>query len=227
MATSAVASSFATGGAARTKAQFVKKTSRRAPTRTRTTRTTTTTRAAVSDPAVGAARVPVERTTDAVFTDTLSEGVQVVRCVCQERLKFEVEYGMQRGTTDNSYIVKGADSTALLDLPDKSFAPAFAEVIDSGSVDFIVLGHLSPKRVDALAALLMARPAGAPAVEVCCSNPAAQVIYAALKPGTPASSEGLMEAWKGPDGLRARLRTVRTGDELDLGGRVLSFTAVG
>jgi hypothetical protein len=38
------------------------------------------------------------------------------------------------------------------------------------------------------------------AEEVCCSNPAAQVIYAALKPGTPASSEALAEAWKGPDG---------------------------
>jgi flavorubredoxin len=78
--------------------------------------------------------------------------------------------------------------------------------------------------VDALAALLDARPASSPAVEVWCSNPAAQVIYAALKPGTPASSDALAAAWK-RGGLRARLRTIKSGDGLDLGGnRVLSFT---
>jgi len=47
----------------------------------------------------------------------------------------------------------------------------------------------------------------------------------------PAASKALIAAWKGPKsktnptGLRARLRTVKSGDELDLGGgRVLSFT---
>ena len=221
MATSAATSVFAKGAAA------LRGSTRRPRTRRHSSRSAssrTFTRAVVSDPEV--ARVPVDRSTDAVRVDALSDGVQMVRCVCPERLKFEVEYGMQRGTTDNSYIVKGDGAVALLDLPDKSFAPAFAEVIACGEIDYIVLGHLSPKRVDALAAVLMARPDGSPAVEVCCSNPAAQVIYAALKPGTPASSEALAAAWKGPNGLRARLRTLRTGDELDLGGgRVLSFTA--
>ena len=83
----------------------------------------------------------------------------------------------------------------------------------------------------------LARPLGAPAVEVWCSNPAAQLIYAALKAEleagvpNPAASAPLIAAWKGPKsstnptGLRARLRTLRSGDELDLGGgRVLSFT---
>ena len=183
-------------------------------------------RAAVTDPPASSVAAPAPRTTDQIYTDALAPGVDVVRCVCKERLKFEVEYGMQRGSTDNSYIVKGADKTALLDLPDKSFASVFAGAIDCGAVDYIVLGHLSPKRVDALATVLEARPADAPAVEVWCSNPAAQVIYAALKPGTPASSEALTKAWKGPEGLRARLRTVKTGEELPLGGaRRLRFTA--
>ena len=39
-----------------------------------------------------------------VFEDELAEGVQMVRCVNPERLKFEVEYGMNRG---------GAEYTAL------------------------------------------------------------------------------------------------------------------
>ena len=115
---------------------------------------------------------------------------------------------MQRGSTDNSYIVKGDDAVALLDLPDKSFAQAFAASVDCGALDYIVLGHLSPKRLDALAAVVNARPADAPALEVWCSNPAAQVIYAALKPDTPASNDALTAAWKSSSGLRARLRTI-------------------
>jgi hypothetical protein len=30
----------------------------------------------------------------------------MLRGVCNERLKFEIEYGLKRGTTDNSYIVR-------------------------------------------------------------------------------------------------------------------------
>jgi flavorubredoxin/flavin reductase (DIM6/NTAB) family NADH-FMN oxidoreductase RutF len=216
MASAAAASSFATGAAPVSRA--------RGRVRARAARAARV-RAAVSEPTTPDASVsaPAPRTTDQVFVDALAPGVSSVRCVCRERLKFEVEYGMQRGSTDNSYVVVGERATALLDLPDKSFAQAFADTIDCASLDFIVLGHLSPKRLDSLAAVLEARPADAPALEVWCSNPAAQVIYQALKPGTPASNEALTGAWKGEKGLRARLRTVRTGDSLDLGGRGLDF----
>ena len=216
MASAAAASSFATGVAPVSRA--------RGHVRARAVRAVRV-RAAVSEPSTPDASVsaPAPRTTDQVFVDALAPGVSSVRCVCRERLKFEVEYGMQRGSTDNSYIIVGERSTALLDLPDKSFAQAFAKTVDCANVDFVVLGHLSPKRLDSLAALLEARPADAPALEVWCSNPAAQVIYQALKPGTPASNEALTGAWKGANGLRARLRTVRTGDALDLGGRSLDF----
>jgi flavorubredoxin/flavin reductase (DIM6/NTAB) family NADH-FMN oxidoreductase RutF len=218
MAFAAAASSFAAGAAriqGRTNGERSRK-GRRA-----------TIRAAVSEPSTpppSPLDPPPPRTTDQVFTDSLADGVSIVRCVCRERLKFEVEYGMQRGSTDNSYIIEGHDAVALLDLPDKSFAQAFAASVDCGAIDFVVLGHLSPKRLDALAAVLNARPADAPALEVWCSNPAAQVIYAALKPGTPASNDALAAAWKSSSGLRARLRTVRAGDQLDLGGRTLDFT---
>ena len=67
-----------------------------------------------------------------------------------------------------------------------------------------------------------ARPADAPALEVWCSNPAAQVIYAALKPDTPASNDALTAAWKSSSGLRARLNKFGR-DQLDLGGRTLDF----
>lgn len=33
------------------------------------------------------------------------DGVICLRNVCNQRLKFEVEYGLKRGTTDNTYVV--------------------------------------------------------------------------------------------------------------------------
>ena len=176
-------------------------------------------RAAVSEPSTPDASVsaPAPRTTDQVFVDALAPGVSSVRCVCRERLKFEVEYGMQRGSTDNSYIIVGERSTALLDLPDKSFAQAFAKTADCANADYVVLGHLSPKRLDSLAALLEARPADRPRWSVVLEPrraghlPGAQAGHARVQ-------RGARGAWKGANGLRARLRTVRTGDALDLGG---------
>ena len=222
----AASSSFSLGAASRLTATAGKRAKPRASPRARPAATRAVSTEQETEQSTARAPTGDAKSASQVHISALADGVQIVRCVCQERLKFEVEYGMQRGSTDNSYIVKGDDKTALLDLPDKSFASVFAGAIDCGAVDYIVLGHLSPKRVDALATVLDARPADAPAVEVWCSNPAAQVIYAALKPGTPASSEALTKAWKGPEGLRARLRTVKTGEELPLGGaRRLRFTA--
>ena len=163
---SAVASAFATGVAApralaKNKAAGAATTKRRPSRRGRVAA-----RAAVAEPADANAREEDTAKT-AVATlafkeiqkDVIAPGVESVRCVCRDRLKFEVEYGMARGSTDNSYVVTGGDKIALVDLPDKSYADAFSKAVDCGSIDYVVLGHLSPKRVDALAALLDARPA--------------------------------------------------------------------
>ena len=44
--------------------------------------------------------------TEGVEAVRLSKRVTVLRGICNERLKFEIEYGLKRGTTDNSYIVQ-------------------------------------------------------------------------------------------------------------------------
>lgn len=54
-----------------------------------------------------------------------------VRCSSNERLKFEVEYGLKRGTTENSYVVKGQtrESTVLIDVPNQAFATSYRREI--------------------------------------------------------------------------------------------------
>eukprot|EP00250_Pteridium_aquilinum_P010849 c19673_g1_i1 orf=167-2293(+) len=130
-----------------------------------------------------------------------------------DRLKFEVEYGLKRGTTDNSYIIKATD-TALIDVPDENFKDLFLEtlekVVDLGALKHVVLGHISPKRVKNLIGLLEQLDGKGLHVQVHCSNPAAQLLSSSL-----------------PESLRektCKLRIVRSGDHLDLGeGHKLEF----
>lgn len=43
---------------------------------------------------------------DSVTTHEVVSGVHLVRGNCASRLKYEVEYNLKRGTTDNTYILK-------------------------------------------------------------------------------------------------------------------------
>ena len=36
----------------------------------------------------------------------ISKSVTLLRGICNERLKIDIEYGLKRGTTDNSYLVR-------------------------------------------------------------------------------------------------------------------------
>lgn len=163
-------------------------------------------------------KAPVKKQSD-VRSVQVADGVTSLRCVVAERLKLEIEYSLDRGSSDNSYVVKGDKATALIDVPDDAFAESFAAALRRPAgpdFQFIVLAHFSPRRAAALAAVIAARAPNAPPVEIWCSNPAAQTLQALLRPG-PGGSEELQAAWKTAKGLRARLRTVRGGDVLPLG----------
>jgi flavorubredoxin/flavin reductase (DIM6/NTAB) family NADH-FMN oxidoreductase RutF len=95
-----------------------------------------------------------------------------------ERLKFEVEYALGRGTTANSYLIAG-DRTALLDPPGESFteiflnAPALAET----ALDVLILGHVNPNRAVTVKKLLERFPR----LQIVCSNPGAIALRTILE----------------------------------------------
>ncbi len=135
----------------------------------------------------------------------LSSDTFALRSRTWERLKFEIEYGLQRGTTANSYLIT-AEKTALIDLPGESFTAIFLETLqkrlDLGRLDYLILGHINPNRGTTLKALL----AIAPQITIVCSNPAALTL------------ETLLE------GEALSLRVIKTEETLDLGqGHVLEF----
>jgi flavorubredoxin/flavin reductase (DIM6/NTAB) family NADH-FMN oxidoreductase RutF len=96
-----------------------------------------------------------------------------------DRLKFEVEYSLQRGTTANSYIIQ-ADKTALFDPPGESFTQNYLESlqkrVDLTKLDYVILGHFNANRSVTIKALLEI----APQIVFVCTNPAAIGLRAAF-----------------------------------------------
>lgn len=96
----------------------------------------------------------------------------VLRSRTWDRLKFEIEYALQRGTTANSYVIQG-DKKALFDPPGESFTEMFLAALqqrfDVKKIEYVILGHINPNRAVTLKALLEI----APQITFVCSNPGA------------------------------------------------------
>jgi flavorubredoxin/flavin reductase (DIM6/NTAB) family NADH-FMN oxidoreductase RutF len=140
---------------------------------------------------------------------SIAAGTTVLRCRSWNRLRFEIEYALERGTTANSYLIQG-DRTALIDPPGESFQSIFLTALEQHinlyQLNYIVLGHINPNRVETLKVLLKRLPE----VTVVCSNPAALALKDLLPDVSP------------------RLRVIRGGDDsLDLGqGHRLQFELI-
>ncbi|MBD2652070.1 flavin reductase [Synechocystis sp. FACHB-383] len=132
----------------------------------------------------------------------------VFRSRTWDRLKFEIEYGLQRGTTANSYLIS-ADKTALFDPPGESFTDNFVgtliQRLDLNILDYVILGHVNANRSHTLKLLLSL----APQATIICSNPAAQNLEKLLADGD----------------VNNPIQVMKGNDRLDLGrGHELSFT---
>jgi flavorubredoxin/flavin reductase (DIM6/NTAB) family NADH-FMN oxidoreductase RutF len=135
----------------------------------------------------------------------LGINTKIFRSRTWERLKFEVEYALAKGTTANSYLISG-EQTALIDPPGESFSQIFLEELekhhDLSKLDYLILGHVNPNRMATLSILL----AKAPQVRIICSKPGANALKCAFSD------------WEN------KIQSVRSEDTLDLGqGHQLQF----
>jgi flavorubredoxin/flavin reductase (DIM6/NTAB) family NADH-FMN oxidoreductase RutF len=135
----------------------------------------------------------------------LGTNTKIFRSRTWDRLKFEVEYALAKGTTANSYLICG-ERTALIDPPGESFSQIFLEELqkhlDLSKLDYLILGHVNPNRTATLSLLLEK----VPQVTIICSKPGANAIKAAF-----------------PD-WENKIQSVRSEDTLDLGqGHQLQF----
>ena len=135
----------------------------------------------------------------------IGEDTKIIRSRTWARLKFEVEYSLQKGTTANSFFIEG-DKIALLDPPGESFTKNYLTIlkdrVNLKRLDYVILGHFNANRGATIKALLEI----APQITFVCSNPAALALRESLA------------------GQELNVTVVRGEDTLDLGfGHELQF----
>ncbi|MDX2213465.1 MAG: diflavin flavoprotein [Oculatellaceae cyanobacterium bins.114] len=132
----------------------------------------------------------------------------VLRSRTWDRLKFEVEYARQKGTTANSYLIQ-AEKNAVIDPPGESFTNIYLRELQQHvyfqKIHYVILGHVNPNRFATLKTLLEYAP---------------QATFVCSKPGAIA----LKAAFPNQD---LNIHVVRDDETLDLGnGHNLQFAFV-
>jgi flavorubredoxin/flavin reductase (DIM6/NTAB) family NADH-FMN oxidoreductase RutF len=155
----------------------------------------------------------------------------VLRSRTWERLKFEIEYARQKGTTANSYLIEG-ESTALIDPPGESFTDIFLEELGQQTyyqrLNYIILSHINPNRIATLKRLLEA----APYATIICSKPGVNTlrsVFANQSFDLPSPREDEANDLGIEFGTDRTLKVhiVRDEETLDLGnGHILQFRFV-
>jgi flavorubredoxin len=129
----------------------------------------------------------------------LEEGLLCLRGLSPTRLRFEVEYGLERGTTANSFLLSGGTTPdghaippVLVHPPGASFAEPYLEqltpLIPADAALKVVVGHVNPNRV----ALLRQLAARWPALMLVASNAGAKLLtelWSQQKPQKPSESD--------------------------------------
>lgn len=141
-----------------------------------------------------------------VQVSPIAEDITAFRSRTWDRLKFEVEYSLQHGTTENSFVIQG-EKMAIVDPPDASFTNIYIESLqqhlDLTRLDYVILGHFNADAHTTLKELLALNPT----LTFICSNLAAIAMREFFK-----------------DRELTNIAVVRGGDTLDLGnGHQLQF----
>jgi flavorubredoxin len=87
----------------------------------------------------------------------LEPGLVCLRGLSPKRLRFEVEYGLERGTCHNSFLFAGSPAV-LVHPPGEAFAAPFLgslrQLVPQDQALTVVLGDVNPNRVALLQQLL-------------------------------------------------------------------------
>lgn len=137
--------------------------------------------------------------------ETIAADTTAIRCLDWDRDRFDIEFGLQNGTTYNSYVIKGGENNALIDTSHAKFQQLYfhslQQVINPQHIDYLIISHTEPDHSGLVKELLKI----APHITVVASRVAIQ----------------FLEGFVHQDFQKI---IVKSGDRLDLGnGHVLEF----
>ena len=82
-----------------------------------------------------------------IQTAQISPDTTVIRSLDWDRDRFDIEFGLQNGTTYNSYLIRG-DKTALVDTSHAKFRQQYLDalqgLIDPQEIDYLIISHTEP-----------------------------------------------------------------------------------
>jgi len=139
-----------------------------------------------------------------VQVENIAPNTTTIRSLDWDRDRFDIEFGLQNGTTYNSYIIR-SEKVALIDTSHAKFRQLYLDAlrgeIDPTTIDYIVISHTEPDHSGLVADVLDL----APQATIVAAKVAIQFL------------EGFIHR-------DFKRMVVKNGDELDLGsGHVLEF----
>jgi flavorubredoxin/flavin reductase (DIM6/NTAB) family NADH-FMN oxidoreductase RutF len=82
-----------------------------------------------------------------IQTVEIAPNTTAIRCLDWDRDRFDIEFGLQNGTTYNSYLIRG-DRTVLVDTSHTKFRDQYLETLKSlinpKAIDYIIVSHTEP-----------------------------------------------------------------------------------
>lgn len=82
-----------------------------------------------------------------IHTTDITADTTVIRSLDWDRDRFDIEFGLQNGTTYNSYLIRG-DKTALVDTSHAKFRQLYLDtlkgLIDPKEIDYLIVSHTEP-----------------------------------------------------------------------------------
>ncbi len=152
----------------------------------------------------------------------IDPGLTCLRGLSPRRLRFEVEYGLERGTSANSFLFAAGSTAAgqpvppvLVHPPGASFAAPFLEalaaLVPAEAALKVVVGHVNPNRV----ALLRQLAERWPALMLVASNAGARLLHDLWnqqKPGSGAGGSGVAGTGASGAGVSSAADSIPSGD---------------
>lgn len=136
---------------------------------------------------------------------SICNGVTSVGVLNPNMRIFDVVMKTEYGTTYNAYLIQGSEKTALVETVHRDYFDVYRaninEVADIGNIDYLIMNHNEPDHSGSVAELVKLNPN----IEILISQ---------------AGSIYLKNISNRTD---LRIRTVKDGDSIDLGGKTLQF----
>ncbi len=96
-----------------------------------------------------------------IQTADIAPDTTTIRSLDWDRDRFDIEFGLQNGTTYNSYLIRG-EKTALVDTSHAKFRQLYLDtlkgLIDPQEIDYLIISHTEPDHSGLVADLLALAP---------------------------------------------------------------------